>query len=650
MEPAEESRASANASGDTDPDVAPAREPETDETLEVSVRGETRPPGSASLSPREVRTMPGAFGDPFRAIEALPGVTPMASGVPYFFVRGAPPGNVGYTLDDIEIPLLFHVGAGPGVVHPSLIRDVDLHPGGYPARYGRFSGGMVTATTAAPRAEAHGEANIRVFDAGALVEAPWAEGRGTALVAGRYSYTAAILSLVSPDVELGYWDYQARASYDVTRDDRLSVFAFGSGDTLADASEDPDELLFDTTFHRIDLRYDRAFPDEGGLGLRVLFGADENRGEGGRLIEGFKLGARMTVERRLSDDVLFRAGTDVAVDRYETEFILHPCLAGLECPDVVRDVALTSDQLDLTLSELFPSRTDLETGVWTDLVLDLGAGSTLVPGLRVDLYTSQGEAAVGVDPRLSMRVAAGGDVYLVPSVGIAHQLPGFLPGPGFQVAGIRGGLQRSVQSSWGVESDLPLDISGRVTVFRNVTFGLTDPLGTTRGAGLGVDRFTNRSTGETLGLEVFLRRPITRTIGGFFSYTLSRSTRTFEGTSLPSAYDRTHVLSAALSYDLGRRWTAGTRTVFYTGFPEDEVNIFRDREAAPQRTLPFFRLDLRLAKDWIIAERYRVALVFEILNALFRSEVFDVECYPEECRSRTIGPVTIPSIGVEAAF
>ena len=38
----------------------------------------------------EVRAMPGAFGDSFRAIEALPGVTPLVSGLPYFFVRGAP--------------------------------------------------------------------------------------------------------------------------------------------------------------------------------------------------------------------------------------------------------------------------------------------------------------------------------------------------------------------------------------------------------------------------------------------------------------------------------------------------------------------------------------------------------------------------------
>jgi hypothetical protein len=58
-----------------------------------------------SMRGREIRQMPGAFGDAFRAIEALPGVTPIMSGLPYFFVRGAPPGNTGYFIDGVRVPV-----------------------------------------------------------------------------------------------------------------------------------------------------------------------------------------------------------------------------------------------------------------------------------------------------------------------------------------------------------------------------------------------------------------------------------------------------------------------------------------------------------------------------------------------------------------
>src|SRR5688572_4455728 len=75
---------------------------------EVRVRGVVAPhereAPKTSLDGREARQMPGAFGDAFRAIEALPGVTPIASGVPYFFVRGAPPGNTGYFIDGVRVP------------------------------------------------------------------------------------------------------------------------------------------------------------------------------------------------------------------------------------------------------------------------------------------------------------------------------------------------------------------------------------------------------------------------------------------------------------------------------------------------------------------------------------------------------------------
>ena len=48
----------------------------------------TDDPGRHRLSLAETRDLPGAFGDPFRAVEVLPGLVPVASGLPYFYVRG----------------------------------------------------------------------------------------------------------------------------------------------------------------------------------------------------------------------------------------------------------------------------------------------------------------------------------------------------------------------------------------------------------------------------------------------------------------------------------------------------------------------------------------------------------------------------------
>ena len=57
-------------------------------------------------------------------------------------VRGAPPNDNGYFLDGIRVPQLFHIGLGPGVIHPQLIDRIDFYPGVAPARFGGFTGGL----------------------------------------------------------------------------------------------------------------------------------------------------------------------------------------------------------------------------------------------------------------------------------------------------------------------------------------------------------------------------------------------------------------------------------------------------------------------------------------------------------------------------
>jgi hypothetical protein len=268
-----------------------------------------------------VRELPGTFGDPFRAIEALPGVTPIISGVPFFFVRGAPPGNVGYFLDGIRVPLLYHIGLGPSVVHPGIVERVDLHPGGYPARFGRFSGGIVAAETTPPRHDFHGEAQVRLIDAGLMLEGPVAGHRGTVLAGGRYSYTGLMLSLLSPEVELEYWDYQLRTSWDVSARDTLTLFSFGAFDYLGEERSDGSvETLFSTEFHRIDLRWDHHASDDTDVRLAATVGMDRTRGDDDQFFLRDRLtSVRSEIRHRASKQVLFRAGTDLTLDHYDVQ-------------------------------------------------------------------------------------------------------------------------------------------------------------------------------------------------------------------------------------------------------------------------------------------------------------------------------------------
>jgi len=607
----------------------------------VFVHGEKPPPAVRSFTRAEVRQLPGAFGDPFRALEALPGVTPMISGIPFFFVRGAPPGNVGYYLDGIRVPLLYHVALGPSVIHPAIVSRVDLHAGGYPAQFGRFTGGIVAAETTEPALALRGEASVRLTDAGLLVEDAWSQGQTTASVGGRYSYTAAALSLLSPEVVLSYWDYQLRAARRLTDKDSVGVFAFGAYDFLGEKQQGETDTILGTEFHRLDLRYDHRPSDDEHLRVAVLLGVDRTRGdEDGVYLRDQLAGARLEWKRRQQDDLWLRAGADVTIDVYD---VVPPSGDDDDPEDDDRE----------QFRDLFPTRTDAAFGAYISAAIAAAPRVTVTPGVRADLYHSDGATAVGVDPRLSAEFELSDTLRWEHALGIVHQPPAFaIPVPGFQVGGLQGGLQRAAQWSSGVHADLPQDVTASVTVFQNAFFEMTDAIGLARASGGNFgDNLQQRSLGRSVGLEVYLRRRLTHRLGGFLSYTLSRSTRSVGRVSAPSSFDRTHVLHVAAAYDLGRQWRAGTRFTYYSGFPAELTDEawLAGREAG--RSPGFYRVDGRVEKRWRINEAGAWwGLVFEVLNATLQKEVVDYECDVSSCEAREIGPVTIPSVGAEAAF
>jgi TonB dependent receptor/Gram-negative bacterial TonB protein C-terminal len=681
-----------------EPDVAPAPTtasappvaPEPGPSVEVTVVGNRREIGQTTLSKSDVREMPGAFGDAFRAIEALPGVAPVVSGVPYFYVRGAPPNNAGYFVDGIRVPLLFHLGLGQSVLHPGLVDHVDFFPSAPPASYGGYVGSIIAGRIREPAHELRGEANVRLVDAGALVETPFANGRGSALVAGRYGYPGPILALATDDLKLGYWDYQARTSWKLGSRDTIGLFAFGSHDYLASRSRSGDPAAsralqeqFVSDFHRLDLRYDHAL-SEGRLRL-ALTGGYDSQGAQPTYVKNRSVGARLEIEQKFTESLRFRGGADAQLDHYG----LRITAQGPREPVV----PVSAD----------PPPTNLRVGLHADFVWRVSPSVELVPGARFDLYgssrqqeaPSRGHAHTlrqAVDPRISARVRVSSQAVWLSTFGISHQYPslrlGDVPGPILSVPGFpfddERHLQGAMQGSQGFEVALPADLVLTATGFYSHFWGLTD-----LSASCFQDLPPNTPPpmpndpvppyvcannqpvrGRAYGLELLLRRPFTKRLSGWLSYTLSRSTRqahfiTPEGAdalaNVASEFDRTHVLNAILGYDFGRGWRVGSRLLFYTGTPYSKLaGSYPVPPYSAYRNPAFYRLDFRLEKRWRLTETGSIAFVLEGQNVTLRKEVtgLGLECEGEgfgssatnTCEQSKIGPLTIPSVGVEAFF
>jgi hypothetical protein len=601
--------------------------------VEVRVLGEGREElGSIHIPRHETRLVPGAFADPFRVVEVFPGVAPIVSALPYFTVRGAPPGDVGYSIDGIRVPLLFHVGAGPSVIAPALVDRVDLFPAVYPAKFGRSAGGIMAGETMAPSETGRAEAQARVFDAGAMVEQPFADKRGSALVGGRYGYTGALLSLVAPDYSLAYWDYQARVAYRVADHDRISAFGFGAYDFLR--NEAIGRTLFNVQFHRLDLRWDHE-TESGRFRLATTLSSDEtlNAAENasdpgsGSTTRGARV--RAELDQRIARGLRLRTGGDVGLEHFTRD---NEVLGGGFVPYGPHD--------------------DTYGGGWVDLVAQPRSGVEIVPSFRFDVLRVRNETLLAPEPRLATRLRVTEGVAWISAFGVTHQAPTFLiPVPGANISPFESASQEVWQASQAIEVALPSRMLAKATVFRNVGF---------------LHDIEGRS--HNYGFEFFLRRDFTERLGGFISYTLSRADRergTFEELSI---FDRPQVLSVVLGYDLGNGFRFGGRYYMESGRPYTVACPTPGCSGLPGAPVPsnrmdpsfvysatgrfpyFARLDVRFEKKWRFAKGEWIAATFEWFNALLAREKDDVRWTPEGLVISGRSPLTLPSIGVEAGY
>jgi hypothetical protein len=622
------------------------------EEVRVSGKRDQRTPTEHRLTRDEIRLIPGAFGDPFRAIDISPGLVPTVSGVPYFYIRGAPPSAVGYFVDEVRVPYLFHFALGPGVIQPALIEEVALHPAAFPARYGRFAGGVVAGRTREPGTELHSEGQVRLFDAGAYAEAPLANGRASVGVGGRYSYTGALVSLVAPDLTIDYRDYNARASYKIDDRWRASALALGAYDYASQIEQRVEKVYFASEFHRLDLRLDRRGADGATSRIAATVGIDRSRIEGVRFAQDVLVDVRGRHRWSVRRDVEVELGADLQTDFYSGDL---PSRFALPKEDYAR------------VEAFFAPRTETATGAWSSVSFRPGPGWDFTGTLRSDVFTSDGKVAVGPSPRLSTRIPITGALAFLGALGVAPQPPAFaLPVPAIGYRGLPGGLAYAFQKSAGLEVKLPFLFTLRTVGFHHSYVGQRD---ISRQDGGPDDPVRPPvSLAQAFGAEVSLSRRLSQHFSAFSSTTISRSQ--VGSTSLyparASEWDRTYVVQIGGAVDLGRGWRISSRFLTYGGwpdYPDPENEGLRRNAAVPTRPggrLPgFARLDARVEKRWSFEKDRWLALVFEGLNVTGSKEVIGRDCFaqgqrgptdPGGCADETFGPVIVPSIGVEGGL
>lgn len=639
---------------------------------------------STRLEGREIHEVPGTRGDPLSVVTTLPGVSRLAGFLPYIVVRGAAPGNTGYYLDGARVPILYHVAIGPSVIHPYFIEGVDFYPGGAPVRLGRFTAGLVEGTTRpARRDRVHGEVDVRITDAGALVEVPISRPvldrncrrtkkrrecekgapRGALTLAGRYSYTAGVLSIVQSTARIQFWDYQARFDHDLGPRARYTAFAYGSYDDIGQRATDssPAATFLRFSFHRFDNRVRQRLRNGGTATYAVVLGLDTSGLENAFNRE-YRVAPR--VDYRIPTK---RKALSIGLG-LDTEFQFFR----LETPS-----AEDENVLDANLGLLFNDRFVSATGGYAELIFDKG-NVQVRPGMRMDFYaqvgrspyvlsTQQVTSAFGFDPRLLMRERVGERWVLKQAVGLYHQPPTFpIPVPAIESFGFERGLQRNAQASFGYEFAA---VPGLLNVEQEAYVGYLSNLQDYEVEQDSEDNPLNELedvissvTGWTYGLETLVKLDPQLRVFGWVAYTLSRATRDFEvGGRAPANWDQRHILNMVLGYRISQKWNAGGRIHYHTGRPwtaRDETGTMADalRTRRNSSRLPsYFQFDVRVERIWTWPT-WQLSASLDVANATYARETFACTTGSPDSERETVACTPngfryiIPSLGLRARW
>ncbi len=211
---------------------------------EVTVLGEVfaaRQPGVPSevtIGRADLGLLRGVLADdPFRAVQAMPGVVSGDDFTAEFSIRGSGPERVGVLVDGVLAPVVVHTVQGRGdtgsvsMINSDLVAEVAVSGGSPAATTGNRTGGRVEFVT---RDGSRDRTLVRAL-AGVAVASVTAEGpigearRGSWLVAGRGSYAGWIARRVDPSIDLSFVfaDVNAKLAWDVSSAHRVSLLAIG---------------------------------------------------------------------------------------------------------------------------------------------------------------------------------------------------------------------------------------------------------------------------------------------------------------------------------------------------------------------------------------------------------------------------------------
>ena len=645
---------------------------------QVIGKKDRRDASKTTLSKEEFLKVPGAFGDPVRALENLPGViqTPLAD----VAIQGSPPEDTRYLINGHEIPFIFHFGGLNSVLLPESVDSIDFYSAGFGPEFGRAAGGVINLVTKAPESHRHGKmAFVDFLSAGGFAQGPAAQD-ASYFVGGRYSYAGEVLKAVTErvqprDEEAGpptfntaptYFDVNLQYYHQIHDRLQFSFFAIASQDRVDVIIEEPGDPTFSggvdglTEFFRLipqmslDLGTDHRLTASMGLGVdrqRFQPGNQSLKDERGQIT------ARVDWQRKWSQ--LWES--HVGMDHLYQDYVLD---ARLSSSFFSRsEVRVPQAASDLLIAEA--RARDFRQGYYWRNDLSFGSNRrwVLSPNMRFDYFGLHESAQV--QPRVTLKFKETDYASWFLQTGIYSQpvdprlLDRQLGQPDLSPTFSRHYALRFERDfregqlqGWQVRGGL------FYKALRDIVIDSVDFLD--RGQGLEPRRFANEGTGFAQGAEILAQYRTSKTAFNIgYTYTDSRR-RDRGGPEYRAAEDQTHNLNLNGIYNW-RKWSFASRFRFVSGNPFTPLTggvYFENADVYlpipggrfSERLGDFWQLDVRVDRKWIF-QTWILSLYVDIQNVTNRqNELARGYNFNFQESAAVMGLPILPTFGVKGEF
>lgn len=629
-------------------------------------------PGQQDLRREELTRMPGTRGDALQSIKSLPGVANAdapGSGPGLIVIRGAAPEDSKITIDGVEVPLVYHFFGLQSVLPSEFIDAIDFLPGGFDARDGRATGGIINiATRAGAPPELGGFVEMSFINFAAFLEGPieiggWKPRNLTFKAGVRRSLIDFILPAVIPDsanlsftTAPQYYDSQLRVDWRPNSRHSLSSMGLLSYDllTLVNDNVNPNEPLLTGKFDN-EIQFQRLINTwrykQGDFESKMTMsgGGGEFRFEIGAerfiKVQGFQLDVREDLRYRLRPEVQLRAGGEARYAHVDLDVKLPlPPSEGS---------GMTFNFSSAPVVEQHESFTDNVAGAYLIVDIEPTKKTRISPGLRFDYYDRIGQSTL--HPRLTAR----------------HQLDAR-----WAIQGSLGAYSRNLQQNEAVPTYLEPEVATQYTMggeykIKSGISATASAFYTDRrqlvvqDAGLAAsdpeNAYVNRGYGRSFGAEALIRAKLDDFFG-WFAYTVSRSDRVDSPLTERRLFDfdQTHVLIAVGSYQLGP-WTFGGRWTYSTGNPEtpimgsvyqSDLNIYLPvvGEINSGRLDAAHQLDARIDRKWTF-DSWSLSAYLDVTNVYANPRTLGFRYNFDFTEREAIEELPlVPALGIRGTF